>query len=92
MAQLLLLPPRDSLIPTVGQESGEETFKTHLPHHGLVVLFREHIREPAAEFLAIGSLVVFGLGANCLYVLSSDPNNVFAKSAVSTIPVVNYMS
>ena len=39
----------------------------------LMHLIREHIREPAAEFLGTMILVIFGCGGNCQTVLSSNP-------------------
>ncbi|KAI9569923.1 major intrinsic protein superfamily membrane channel protein [Boletus coccyginus] len=46
---------------------------------------REHIREPAAEFLGTMILVIFGCGGNCQAVLSSKP-------AVSSSPQGNFIS
>ncbi|KAF8158055.1 aquaporin [Crassisporium funariophilum] len=38
--------------------------------------YREHIREPFAEFLGVAILIIFGTGVDCQVVLSANPNVV----------------
>lgn len=48
-----------------------------------IVDFREIIREPAAEFLGTAILVIFGTGAQCQVLLSSNPGVASSPKGVS---------
>ena len=49
----------------------------------LILLLREHIRQPAAEFFGTMILVIFGCGGNCQVVLSSNPAVASSPKGVS---------
>ena len=51
----------------------------------LVVVSRQMIREPAAEFFGVMILIIFGTGVDCQVVLSSNPGVASSQRGVCHI-------